>query len=176
MSQQQFYQTISSSSVGDIGVLGRITQRQGTTMSQAHKMHVFESPWIDGDNDTTDRALVRGGSEDPSATRTPLNRTHHVKLLEAAKLLDELFPEGVERIEVRFVYSEQSYQKQFLTGKWASSETNSPVSEAGSDEGEAHSLDRQSSMRTRTQEVEPKTSDVWLVGNFRPIRTVVSTR
>jgi hypothetical protein len=146
-------------------------------MSQANKLHVFESPWKRGDNDSSDRALVRGGPEAPSATRTPLNRTHHVKLLEAAQLLDDLFPEGVERIEVRFVYSERSYQKQFLTGNWELPEGDSRVPSAEDEgQGETNSLGQFPNLRTRTKDADFENPDVWTVGYFPPIRKFVRTR
>jgi hypothetical protein len=103
------------------------TNNDAPAIQREDRTYSFENPWKDGDIETFERALVRGGPERPSSTRTPRDRTHHINPTDAAQLLDELFPVGVERIEVRFVYAESSYQKQFLRGRWAVSENESSV-------------------------------------------------
>jgi hypothetical protein len=147
---------------------------KGRPMSQTEKMFSFENPWKEGDNDSRERTLVRGGPERPSFTRTPENRTHHIKPSDAALLLDELFPVGVERIEVRYVYAETSYQKQFLRGRWALLDNESEVPMAYFErEEEAESVVRLLNGTARTNDVDSSASSVRTIGFYPPLRSVI---
>jgi hypothetical protein len=144
-------------------------------MNRTDKTYTFESPWKEGNHETGERALVRGGPERPSVTRTPRDRTHHIDPYEAAQLLDDLFPEGVERIEIRFVYAESSYQKQFLSGKWAISENESSVPMAYFQrEDEAESVVHLLNARTSRNEFESSTTKVRTIGFSPPRQSSVS--
>jgi hypothetical protein len=146
----------------------------GAPMNQYQKMHSFESPWKSGQNTSSERAIVRGGPERPSFTRTPRARTHYINPYDAADLLDELFPEGVERIEVRFVYSETSYQKQFLMGRWALTEREGtePIAYFEREE-EADSVVKILAESTGNRGRESQNAGVRTIGFYPPMREVI---
>ncbi len=143
-------------------------------MNQYQKSHSFDSPWKSGQNTSNERVIVRGGPERPSFTRTPRARTHYINPYDAADLLDELFPDGVERIEVRFVYAETSYQKQFLMGKWAltEGEGSEPIAFFEREE-EADSVVQILADSTGNKNRDSRNSDVRTIGFYPPMREVI---